>query len=197
MQWNKVYHLLLHIHNFNTTFRPNIKQNQSTCFYPTRRSVSNAEAKYIHLKMLSATGRTRLPVRSFCPPPVILEHNFCSKSQMTYFLTHWLQKLEGYRTENCQNSKSEYFFQLRDGEKSCDFSIEWKHRSIGAPFRVSPENSTNNHLKSLCQTKSVGERYLTEIQTNRRDRCYAFDRWCREEIYEMLPHYISLVFISK
>ncbi len=25
----------------------------------------------VHLKMLSATGRTRLPVRSFCPPPVI------------------------------------------------------------------------------------------------------------------------------
>ncbi len=28
------------------------------------------ETKYIHLKMLSATGRTRLPVRSFWPPPV-------------------------------------------------------------------------------------------------------------------------------
>ncbi len=28
------------------------------------------EAKYIHLKMLSATGRTRLQVRSFCPSPV-------------------------------------------------------------------------------------------------------------------------------
>ncbi len=28
------------------------------------------QAKYIQLKMLSATGRTRLPVRSFCSPPV-------------------------------------------------------------------------------------------------------------------------------
>ncbi len=33
---------------------------------------SKTEAKYIHLKMLSATGRTSLPVRSFCPPPVIV-----------------------------------------------------------------------------------------------------------------------------
>ncbi len=34
--------------------------------------VSKTGAKYIHLKTLSATGRTRLPVRSFCPPPVTL-----------------------------------------------------------------------------------------------------------------------------
>ncbi len=32
---------------------------------------SKTETKYIHLKMLSTTGRTRLLVRSFCPPPGI------------------------------------------------------------------------------------------------------------------------------
>ncbi len=30
------------------------------------------QAKNIHLKMLSATGRTTLLVHSFCPPPVII-----------------------------------------------------------------------------------------------------------------------------
>ncbi len=32
---------------------------------------SKTEEKYNHLKMLSATGRTCLLVRSFCPPPVV------------------------------------------------------------------------------------------------------------------------------
>ncbi len=31
---------------------------------------SKTEAKYIHMKMLSATGRTTLLVHTFCPPPV-------------------------------------------------------------------------------------------------------------------------------
>ena len=32
--------------------------------------LSETEANAIQLKMLFATGRTRLSVRSFCPPPV-------------------------------------------------------------------------------------------------------------------------------
>ncbi len=37
---------------------------------------SKTEPKYIRLKMLSATGRTRLPGRSFCPPPLLV-HGIC------------------------------------------------------------------------------------------------------------------------
>ncbi len=43
-----------------------------TAFLSEDPVASKTEAKYIHLKMLSATGRTRLPVRSFCPPPVVM-----------------------------------------------------------------------------------------------------------------------------
>ncbi len=42
-----------------------------TLIPPLGQISSKTEAKYIHLKMLSATGRTRLLVHSFCPPPVI------------------------------------------------------------------------------------------------------------------------------
>ena len=38
--------------------------------WPKDPVASKTEAKYIYLKMSSATGRTRLLVHSFCPPPV-------------------------------------------------------------------------------------------------------------------------------
>ncbi len=58
---------------------------------------SKTEAKYIHWKMLSATGSTRLSVRSFCPPPVICcLHNYDGHNQYTVYwpaqlfqLLHW------------------------------------------------------------------------------------------------------------
>ncbi len=46
---------------------------------------SKTEAKYIHWKMLSATGRTRLPVHSFCPPPV-LHSIVCPRSLVRFEL---------------------------------------------------------------------------------------------------------------
>ena len=55
---------------------------------------SKTEAKYIHLKTLSATGRISLPVSSFCTPPVICcWFNRLDSRSFTFFgrifLEHW------------------------------------------------------------------------------------------------------------
>ncbi len=78
----------------------------------------------MNLKMLSATGRTRLPVRSFCPPPVK-----CVKSDV------WKGYLEDMKLE----TKGGFVIQNRGKIHSLKNAVCYrKDKADGTQFLPSP-----------------------------------------------------------
>ena len=64
-----------------------------TCIWTLGSETSKTDAKNIHLKMLSATGRTTLPVHSFCPPPVVWVGIFVISKGIMVQVSHLVQNV--------------------------------------------------------------------------------------------------------